>query len=148
MTETTVLYTIGYEGVDLDAFVTRLRFFRVRRVVDVREVPLSRKRGFSKSSLRERLEEEGLEYVHLKKLGNPKEIRYKLKADNDYHSFSRAFSAHLENNMPAIEEAYQYAVNGITCLMCFERTSAKCHRSLVADKIQERDENGLEVVNI
>ena len=148
MNQPNVLYTIGYEGRDLDSFVSRLDSFNVERVVDVREIPLSRKRGFSKSALRERLEEEGFEYIHLRELGSPKAMRHKLREDKDYQSFFRAFSTYLENNRLAIEEVYQYVLDATCCLLCFERISEKCHRSMVAEKIKERDGNRLQVVNI
>ncbi|MCX6338691.1 MAG: DUF488 domain-containing protein [Candidatus Aureabacteria bacterium] len=148
MARVNVLYTIGYEGKDLDAFVSQLGRFQIQRVVDVREVPLSRKRGFSKSPLRERLGEEGFEYVHLKELGSPKEIRKKLKEDNDYRSFFQAFSTYLNSNKLAIEEVYQYVLDATCCLMCFEQSPEECHRSIVAQKIKERDGNGLTIVNI
>jgi len=144
----TVLYTIGYEGTDLDAFVSRLSEFAIQRVVDVREIPLSRKRGFSKSALRKRLEEEGFEYVHSRRLGSPKELRRRLKKDNDFRSFFRAFSKYLDSNQTAIEELYEHVLDATCCLMCFERIPFKCHRSVVADRIRERDGNRLSVANI
>ena len=148
MKHANVLYTIGYEGRDLDTFVSSLGRHQVERVVDVREIPLSRKRGFSKSALRAKLEDEGFEYVHLRELGSPKAMRHKLREDRDYQSFFRAFSTYLDNNLSAIEEAYQYVRNATCCLLCFERLPDKCHRSMVAEKIKERDGNGLKVVNI
>lgn len=48
------LYTIGYERhFQLESLIEKIRGAGVRRVVDVRELPLSRRRGFSKSSLAE-----------------------------------------------------------------------------------------------
>ena len=46
--------TIGYEGLSLEEFFGLLREGRVERIVDVRQMPLSRKKGFSKNVLRER----------------------------------------------------------------------------------------------
>jgi uncharacterized protein (DUF488 family) len=37
-------------------------------VIDVRDVPLSRKKGFSKNQLSENLRTHGIQYVHLKGL--------------------------------------------------------------------------------
>ena len=50
-----VVYTIGYEGVDIDCFVATLRTVGVTLLADVRAVAVSRKKGFSKNGLRERL---------------------------------------------------------------------------------------------
>ena len=82
-----VLYTVGYEGRSIDDFVTILKSAGVTRLIDVREIPLSRKRGFSKSALKQRLDDESIAYVHYKELGSPSEIRHKLKEDWDYNYF-------------------------------------------------------------
>ena len=142
------VFTIGYEGKNIEGFVAELRRFAIRCLIDVREIPLSRKQGFSKSALAERLERESIEYVHFKQLGSPKPVRDKLKEDGDYASFFRAMSKHLRNNADAVEKAYNYVENSRCCLMCFESTADMCHRSAVAAKIKERDGNGLMVNDI
>lgn len=42
----TALYTVGYEGLALDELLDRLRHERIDRLIDIRELPLSRRRGF------------------------------------------------------------------------------------------------------
>ena len=142
------LLTIGYEGREIDEFVNRLKSFNVTHLIDVREIPLSRKKGFSKSTLGERLKNEDIEYVHAKPLGSPAEIRNKLKSDWDYKYFFKAYSAYLAKNMDAVKKVHQYLFDGVTCIMCFERFPEKCHRSIVADKIKEYDGNGLKIKHI
>lgn len=46
------LFTLGYEGLSIDAFIARLQAAQVKTIVDVRELPLSRK----KSAMRVRLQ--------------------------------------------------------------------------------------------
>ena len=58
------LCTIGYEGIDINGFMSLLHRHAVQTVVDVREVPLSRKPGFSKKTLSDTLKICGLQYVH------------------------------------------------------------------------------------
>src|SRR3712207_1463977 len=65
------IFTIGYEGTTMADFVAALQAAGVARVIDVRALPLSRRPGFSKSPLRAALEEEGIDYVHLRALGTP-----------------------------------------------------------------------------
>ena len=142
------LYTIGYEGRDIDEFVSVLKDNRITRLIDVREIPFSRKKGFSKSRLNDRLQNENIEYVHIKALGSPKEIRNKLKTDWDYKSFFDAFSEYLHRNWWAIEDAYRYLADGVNCIMCFESRAQQCHRSTVAQKIKEHDGNGLKIEHI
>ena len=139
------LYTIGYEGQGIEEFVLRLKRHGITRLIDVREIPISRKRGFSKSSLREHLKAENIQYVHIKALGSPSDIRNKLKSDWDYDSFFSAFAGYLNETKEAVAEAYQYLSDGINCIMCFEKNHEECHRKIVADRIKEFDGNGLAV---
>ncbi len=66
------VFTIGYEGATMDGFIAALDTAGVRQVIDVRALPLSRRPGFSKSSLAASLAAAGIAYVHLKALGTPK----------------------------------------------------------------------------
>jgi len=142
------LFTIGYEGRNLDEFVLYLKSFHVRRLIDIREIPLSRKKGFSKSVLKSRLESENIEYVHFRSLGSPSQIRHKLKADLDYEDFFRSYTEHLLLNSNSLLEAIRYIDEGLSCLMCFERTPENCHRSIVAQKILEIEGHKIQVRHI
>lgn len=142
------LFTTGYEGINSRQLLEKLKKHNINCVIDVRELPLSRKQGFSKSSLRANLNRENIQYVHLKKLGSPKPIRYKLKADKDYGTFFKSMSDYLDNQQESIETAYRYVKNNNCCLICFEKLAAMCHRKVVARKIKEFDGNGLEIENI
>ncbi len=130
-------YTIGYEGKKLDDFILSLKQNHVTRIIDVREIPLSRKKGFSKSALKQKLESEKIEYVHIKSLGSPKPIRDKLKKDYDYPSFFNSYSNYLTTQMDSLKELYKFITSGINCLMCFEKTPEICHRSTLANKLKD-----------
>lgn len=142
------ILTIGYEGREIDEFVDRLKRFNISRLIDVREIPISRKKGFSKTALKERLEGENIEYIHVKALGSPSSIREKLKSDMDYDYFFNAYNEYLSENMEAIEDVLKYISDGINCFMCFERLPGKCHRTVVANKIKNYDGNGLKIKHI
>ena len=142
------MFTIGYEGRDVDEFVSCLMQYKVTRLIDVREIPLSRKKGFSKSALKEKLEDQNIEYVHVKLLGSPSDIRKKLKTDWDYDNFFKSYTKHLKNNFNAVKEAHNYVLSGKSCVMCFERVPDKCHRSIVAKAIRKYDNNGLKIKHI
>lgn len=142
------LFTIGYEGLDLNQFILKLKDNNVKGIIDVRDVPLSRKKGFSKTKLKARLEEEGLKYVHVRELGSPKEIRKKLKEDKDYDYFFKEFSKYLAEKNDTLLEISEYLFDKIYCLMCFEQSAEKCHRSLVAENIVNLQNNRFQVVHI
>src|SRR3546814_2556028 len=81
-----ILYTIGYEGSDIAHFLLTLQQCGIKRVIDVREVPLSRKRGFSKTALAAKLVESGIDYSHFKALGDPKPGRDAMRR-GDFSAF-------------------------------------------------------------
>ncbi|UCC23540.1 MAG: DUF488 domain-containing protein [Planctomycetota bacterium] len=142
------LFTVGYEGTNINGFIANLLTNSVDCVLDVRQLPLSRKPGFSKNELAQRLNRAKIQYVHLADLGTPKPIRQKLKSTRDYSTFFKKMDAYLAARKDAIETAYKYAMNNICCLMCFEHLAAKCHRKLIAKKIKQRNGNGLQIIHL
>ncbi|MBS0231857.1 MAG: DUF488 domain-containing protein [Proteobacteria bacterium] len=76
------LYTIGYEGAVIEAFVLTLLDAGVDTLIDVRDLPLSRKKGYSNAILKETLGVNGIDYVHLRGLGDPKPGREAARAGN------------------------------------------------------------------
>ena len=143
-----MILTIGYEGRDIDEFISRLKDFGVTRLIDVREKPQSRKKGFSKSALGEWTESEGIEYVHIREVGAPSEIRNKLKASANYDYFFRAYARHLKQQPEAIATIHHHVTSGVNCIMCFERNPLECHRLKLAETIKEYDSNGLKIKHI
>lgn len=143
-----VIYTIGYEGRNISEFISCLKSEKISMVLDVREIPISRKKGFSKSALKNELEKKGLRYIHMKALGSPKNMRRKLYEDRDYRSFFQSFIAYLEGKKDYLEKIHELTFNATCCLMCYEKEAEKCHRSVVAQKVAEFDGKGLSVINI
>lgn len=142
------LYTIGYEELTLQQFIEKLKENCIQMVVDVRELPLSRKPGFSKTKLSEALEEAGIQYESIRALGSPRELRQEFRETKDWPSFSYHFLAHLQDQTDVLERLVSQTYNKTICLLCFERDSAICHRSIVARKAIEIANNDLEVRNL
>jgi len=134
------VYTIGYEGTAVDALITALRAAGVRVLADVRAVPVSRKRGFSKSALAKRLGEEGITYAHFAELGDPKPGRDAARAGR-YERFHQIYSTHLRKTkaQAALRTLAEVAQRAPTCLLCFERHSQHCHRAIVARSLRGFD---------
>jgi uncharacterized protein (DUF488 family) len=134
-----IVYTIGYEGTDIERFIKTLKAVGVKTVVDVRAVAVSRKKGFSKTALQSRLDEEGIGYTHFVELGDPKPGRDAARA-GQYDAFRKIYSRHL---VRAASKAALTSLSGIvstmpTCLLCFERDPETCHRSLIATKFSQK----------
>lgn len=138
-TDGCILFTIGYEGLDLGQFLKLLTHHQIRVLVDVRELPLSRKKGFSKTALSGALAAHGIEYRHLKALGSPKVMRKQLKSDWDYDAFFSAYDEYLHGQVQAVE-----TLQGIieadrrVCLLCFEKSHEHCHRSRIAKRVAQK----------
>lgn len=128
--------TIGYEGATVGAFVTVLRDASIDVLIDVRDLPLSRKKGFSKTRLAQILDAAGIDYIHLKGLGDPKDGRNAARA-GDYDLFRKIFGRHMETEIALrdIDTAATLVKARRACLMCFECHHDKCHRSIVAERL-------------
>jgi uncharacterized protein (DUF488 family) len=128
--------TIGYEACDLDDFVEVLLDAGIETLLDVRELPASRRKGFSKNKLREALEERGIAYVHLRGLGDPKPGRDAAKSGR-FAQFVAIFKAHMKTELfkTDLEKAVKIASDTSVCLMCYERDYKTCHRKFVADAL-------------
>lgn len=135
----TLVYTIGYEGTDIDGFMSVLKAAGIELLVDVRALPLSRKKGFSKTALTARLENEGISYVHFIALGTPKQGREAARAGR-YDEFRKIYSRHLttEQAQEALFTLTGVVKNNVTCLLCFEHDPSTCHRSIVGKWLKTR----------
>ena len=133
----TKLMTIGYEGSAIGDFVATLKSAGVKTLIDVRELPLSRKKGFSKRALSEALEAANIRYRHVKQLGDPKPGRDAARS-GDMDAFRRIFGAHMELDATksALYEIVPLVLEGGACLMCFERCHRDCHRAIVGKHLE------------
>ena len=126
------IFTIGYEGATVPEFVAALEKAGIKRVIDVRALPLSRRPGFSKSPLRNALAEAGIDYVHLKALGTPSAGRTAARAGR-HSDMARIYAGQLElpEAMVQSAEMLELAREKPSALLCMEREPAHCHRTLL-----------------
>jgi uncharacterized protein (DUF488 family) len=127
------LFTIGYEGRTLPELVTVLREAGVERVIDVRELPLSRRRGFSKTPLSAALADAGIGYVHLRAAGNP----YRHDAADLERCLARC-RALLDTRSDVVRTIRELASERPAALLCAEADPRQCHRSVIARKAASR----------
>lgn len=131
------LFSVGYQGRSLDELIAVLVDAGVERLVDVRELPLSRRRGLSKTALGEALCEACIEYVHVKALGNPKPNRERYRA-GDIEGGAAVYRKHLNNGArSALVELADSLGDGPACLLCFERDHTECHRDVILEELRE-----------
>jgi uncharacterized protein (DUF488 family) len=136
--------TIGYEGISVDEFLVRLKRHRIALLVDVRDLPLSRKRGFSKSALSKSISLVGIQYQHMRELGCPKPIRDLYRLDSDWNRYLKSFKEHLRRQSGAVGTLAALAQSSRVALVCYEADPEMCHRTIVARAAASR--NGTAVV--
>jgi uncharacterized protein (DUF488 family) len=134
------LFTIGYEKAALGDVLRTLKQADIEILIDTRAVAASRRAGFSKKMLAASLEEQGIRYLHLQKLGTPAEGREAARSGNydklwkiyGKHIRTAAAKAELDELEALIEKGHRL------CLLCFEREPAECHRSKIAEIMHDR----------
>ena len=134
------LYTLGYQGVDVNTYVRKLKAVGVGIVADVRETPWSHKRGFCKNALSSELSKAGIDYIHVKSAGNPKENR---RTAPDLTECLRRYTHYLRENPAGINDLIQVvriaaSSNRTVCLTCFEKDVHDCHRSILVDAMRKK----------
>jgi uncharacterized protein (DUF488 family) len=142
------IWTVGYEKLMPDALVAELEAAGVRRVIDVRFRPQSRRPGMSKTRLGALLAEHGIAYEHRRELGTPADMRW-LFHSGRLAEARAAYRAHVDRETPeAIDElAAELDTAPPTALLCLEADPAGCHRRIVTDALRER-RGDLEVVDL
>ena len=141
------VYTSGYEGISIDAFLNRLLKRGVRRVIDVRKNAYSRKYGFTGGVFRSVCMNVGIDYVHVPQLGVPS----KLRNDLDAPGARAALFTHYRTEIVPAQSSAQERVAALmkerpSTLVCFEANSADCHRGSLAPFIGEA--TGLPLIHL
>ena len=141
----TTIYTIGYEGTTMAAFIAALAAAGVRRVIDVRALPSSRRPGFSKTPLAASLAEAGIGYVHLRALGTPKRGRDAAKK-GDVATLRAVYDEQLTlpEAQVAAAQMLELAAEMPSALLCYERDPCHRHRTLLLEAVGQ----GCDVVDL
>jgi uncharacterized protein (DUF488 family) len=134
------LFTIGYEKALPAAVLGELKRVKIDLLVDTRAVAASRRPGFSKRQLAASLDEIGIPYLHLQKLGTPAEGRQAARS-GDLDTLWRIYDKHIKTPeaMAALGELLALIKSGKrVCLLCYERDPNECHRSRIAALVKKR----------
>lgn len=142
LNQSPTLFTIGYEGISIDAYLDKLISNNVKALVDVRKRPLSRKYGFSKTRLKSFIERVGMRYFHLPALGISSNLRKNLTDKESYQDlFEHYEKVILPEQKLAIEELRLIlSEQKRIALTCFEADHTFCHRHKITE-LMEHDAN-------
>jgi uncharacterized protein (DUF488 family) len=133
------VWTVGYERLLPPALVAELQAAGVRRVIDVRFRPQSRRPGMSKTGLGTLLAQHGIAYEHRRGLGTPPDLRALFRAGRLEEARS-AYREHVEDRadheLDALAAELPSAVP--TALLCLEADPACCHRRVLVEALAQR----------
>ena len=139
-TKTAPLFTVGYEQAKPAAVLGELKRARIELLADTRAVAASRRPGFSKRQLAAALEEEGIGYIHLQKLGTPAEGRAAARG-GDTDALWRIYDKHIRGS-EAQDELRQLITliksGKRIALLCYCRDPKTCHRSRIVANVKKK----------
>jgi uncharacterized protein (DUF488 family) len=134
-----LLYSVGHGRRPVDAFLELLQPPGIRRVVDVRAMPASRRNPqFNKAALESALANDGIEYVwrgaELGGLRTPRPDSRHVALRNDA---LRGYADHTETDEFAdgLDWLLRSADETPTAFMCAESDWRRCHRRILSDTI-------------
>lgn len=133
------IYSVGYEGLEVQSLVETLRSAKVTLLVDVRLNAVSRKVGWSKKSLQAALEAAGIEYHHEPAFGNPPENRDSFRRGDGEDGRRRMREILTNGSGPALMQLVADARDRRVAVLCVERGAQRCHRQVITDMAQEID---------
>lgn len=135
------IYTIGHSTRPLEDFVDLLQSNKIEMLVDVRTIPKSRfNPQYNAESLSKSLNEAGIRYLHLSKLGG---LRHAAKdsVNTGWRNLAfRGFADYMQT-LPfkeGLEELESLGKEYPLAIMCAEAVPWRCHRSLIADALTVR----------
>jgi uncharacterized protein (DUF488 family) len=141
------LFTIGYEGRDIDFFLNVLTQNYVDVLVDVRKNPFSMNFNFTKNKMKGYLENSGIRYIHIPELGIEGEKRKDLLTIKDYEKLFEDYErTTIKENPELLDNIVKLSQNYRVALMCFEADVKMCHRGIIARNIAQKE--NMEVLNI
>ncbi|HZZ71576.1 MAG TPA: DUF488 domain-containing protein [Pirellulales bacterium] len=130
------VFTAGYEGLSIDAFLNLLVTSGVRCVIDVRNNPIARRYGFHKSTLQRLAKKLDIDYFHFPEVGIRSEDRQSLDNKRAYEAlFDKYEKTVLKRERLAIRQIGNLMLEQPSVLVCMEAQPKCCHRSRLATAV-------------
>ena len=140
------VFSIGYEGKDIDSFLDALIQNGVEVLVDVRANPFSMNFSFTKNKLANSLENVGIGYLHVPELGIEGQHRQNLGNEADYKQLFEFYRKQiLPKSMDKVRMLCELGGKKRIALMCFECDKAQCHRGVLSEALEE---SGIRVTHL
>lgn len=143
------IFTVGHSTRPIDEFIVLLHLHSITQLVDIRSIPGSHHNPqYGQQELKDSLEQEGITYEYLKKLGG---LRPSVKTsinDGWRNKSFRNYADYMQTDdfKDGIAELLDLAKDKTTVIMCAEAVPWRCHRSLVSDALLVRDIPTCEII--
>ena len=143
------LFTIGFTRKTAEQFFEKLKTVGVKRVVDIRLNNTSQLAGFAKRDdlvyfLKAIC---GIDYVHIPDLAPDKKLLEFIKKKKGPWAEYEAGYLDLITERKANGKFLLETLKDGDCLLCSEHTPERCHRRIVAE-LYESKENPVEIVHL
>ena len=138
---TRLVLTVGHSTRPIADFIALLEAHGVRRVVDVRTVPKSRRNPqFGQHVLPGSLAGAGIGYTHMPALGGLRRARPDSPNMGWRNASFRGYADYMQTPQfaAALQEVVALGSKERIALMCAEAVPWRCHRSLIADALLVR----------
>lgn len=142
------MYTIGHSTRTIDEFIAMLKKYDVKLLVDVRTYPFSRRYPhFNHEPLEKSLNENGIKYLHIKKLGGRRKVSKDSRNTRWRNDSFRGYADYMETEdfKEGINELLAAGPEQDTAIMCSEAVWWRCHRSMISDYLKSI---GIRVIHI
>ena len=132
----TGIANIGYEKRTVHELIEALRADGVRKVVDVRADPVSRRAEFNAKRLELSLRDAGIEYVPLREMGIPREVRKGPEGKAGKGALLEWYARHLDANPGLVGRLVEMSKGPRIALLCYEREESECHRGVLSQRLR------------
>jgi len=116
------IYTIGHSNRSKEEFINLLKIHGIEIIIDIRRFPTSKITAYKKEILKEFLQKNGIDYIHLENLGGYRGGYEKWMRSNEWKK--------------DYEKLKEIAAERKAAIMCAEKLPFRCHRRYVAMRLR------------
>ena len=135
------IFSIGHSTRSWEDFLEVLRAHRIKRIVDVRSIPRSRRNPqFNREVLGKKLRGARIAYVHSPRLGGLRRARRDSPNMGWRNTSFRGFADYMQTREfeAGLQRLIQLSKHKRSAIMCAEAVPWRCHRSLIGDALTAR----------
>lgn len=144
------IFTVGHSTLPIDRFIALMMGYGVRCVADIRTVPKSRHNPqYNSDTLARSLPAAGINYIAMPALGGLRHSRAGSPNGGWRNKSFRGYADYMQTDefRVAVDELIALGREQRTAIMCAEAVPWRCHRSLVADALEVRGVEAVEILS-